>query len=115
MDINQEVTIRWSHDGRRADGSTIPADVPRTFVIEFNNGTQRVQYPPVGEPALAEMQTTLTPSAIGLSEGNWSLGVRAYLDYEGQGVASALGDGGPFPLRAYLAPNPPHGIEYYAE
>lgn len=115
MDINAEVTIRWAHDGLRADGSQIPAEVQRSFVVEFQRDTQRVQYPPVGEPALSQMEVTLTPAAIGLTEGAWRLGVRAYLDYDGHGIASALGDGGPFPLVAYLPPSAPHGVEFWIE
>lgn len=116
MDLNQTFGVRWAHDGRRADGSAIPDGVPVTFALEFVRGNQRVQFPPIGEPALDVMEVSgLSGAALGLSEGDYQVLVRAYLEYPGGvSVVSAPGDGGVLSFFNPIPASAPHGVELFA-
>lgn len=115
MNLNQTFGVRWAHDGTRADGSQIPVGVPRTFVVEFVQGAQRVQFPPVGEPALEVMEVSgLSGAMLGLDEGTYQILVRAYLEYpDGVNVVSAPGDGGVLSFFDPIPASAPHGIELF--
>lgn len=116
MDLNQTFGVRWAHDGRRANGSAIPDGVPVTFALEFVNAAQRVQFPPIGEPALEVMEVSgLSGEALGLGEGAYQVLVRAYLEYPGGvSVVSAPGDGGVLSFFDPIAASAPHGVELFA-
>lgn len=116
MNLNETFGVRWAHDGRRTDGSVIPDGVPVTFALEFVRGDQRVQFPPIGEPALEVMEVSgLSGEALGLGEGTYQLQVRAYLEYPGGvSVVSAPGDGGALSFFDPIPANAPHGVELFA-